>query len=911
MLINKVQSHNTTQHADTFYKQQWATKKRVATVQKKGINPAIFLVIVAMLILIAIHPNSTSYITGLSSGSLSLPNFNLTVNKSDNPNPAFSDSFRKMHLNYTIKINNTGAGPALNVTLREFYSPNVTFINATPFPTSGNATWFIGNMSAGNVTIIRITVGVRDNLPAGTIIRNRINISARNNTDKREITVTENTTIIRAQPNITVTKAPPSAVFNGTLANWTITINNSGPGTAVNLSLHEKYPVKSFFVTSSPMPSTSDNRTFFIGNMSGNSVFRVNITIRMNQSLTQDEFIVNIVNATWRNFSTTSIYLEFSPTKGYIRPFNVTVTKSFPSVVNNGSLIRYNITITNHESKAINISLLDIHPRNTTNVSKQGLTFTFNRTLTHFPIIHLLPGATKRVNLTLRVNASALNGTRLNNTLIARIQFAPPNILEFKVRTSFLTTVNASVRRQPNISVSKGAPLYSFNSTLSNWTILVNNSGPGIAYNLTLFEKYPAKSVYVSSSISPATPNNRTFFIGNLSNNTVFRFNISIRINQSITQLETLVNNINATWQNFSTTSKFAEYATSIGIIRPFNVTITKSHPVIVNNGSLIRYNITIINKEAFGLNISVTDIFPKKTTNFSKDGVTTLFNRTHANWFFLSFPPATTKRVNLTLRVNASLANGTLLNNTLLSNLGFSILETRSKVFFANVNAPVATPAPPAPPGGGGSPPACVDKCSTSDPHMCAGGDIVGCGEFNSDACYEYGIITECDKGCYDPAGITAPYCKECSSNLGSVPCGSGEYASSTKYVCENFLCKRGPNPLFSKPVEETKPPKELKKSILEEPPTTPSETNPLLSRPLTPSSESSTLVEKLTGGTAEFFTSSASFVKTTARKAWWFWLLLILIVTALGKFSYNEYQKYKLAKTEKSSTKKGKDIF
>ncbi|MBS3176806.1 DUF11 domain-containing protein, partial [Candidatus Woesearchaeota archaeon] len=122
------------------------------------------------------------------------PNFQpeLTVSKSDSPDPVLNGTL----LNYSILINSSGNDTALNVTLRETYPTNVTFVNATPDPDQNNDTWFLGNLTNGSATTVNITVRVNASASDNSTLTNVANVSFQNTTSTIFVIDQENTTVL-------------------------------------------------------------------------------------------------------------------------------------------------------------------------------------------------------------------------------------------------------------------------------------------------------------------------------------------------------------------------------------------------------------------------------------------------------------------------------------------------------------------------------------------------------------------------------------------------------------------------------------------------------------------------------------------------------------------------------------------
>ena len=90
-----------------------------------------------------------------------------------------------------------------------------------------------------------------------------------------------------------------------------------------------------------------------------------------------------------------------------------------------------------------------------------------------------------------------------------------------------------------------------------NYTITVNSTGTGTAFNVTVVETYPSSVTFNSASPSP-TGANDTFSIGNLTSGAVFVINISVNVSTGVADGASLSNFVNASFQNESNGTQFA-----------------------------------------------------------------------------------------------------------------------------------------------------------------------------------------------------------------------------------------------------------------------------------------------------------------------------------------------------------------
>jgi uncharacterized repeat protein (TIGR01451 family) len=126
-------------------------------------------------------------------GSIFAPLGNVTgakleINKTGVPDPVPAGGT----LNYTISVNNTGNATATNVTVKETYDENVTFVMAVPAPSPGNDTWKFTSLNASETRWINISVTVNASVLNGTVLHNIVNVTC----DEGVMdTDTENTTV--------------------------------------------------------------------------------------------------------------------------------------------------------------------------------------------------------------------------------------------------------------------------------------------------------------------------------------------------------------------------------------------------------------------------------------------------------------------------------------------------------------------------------------------------------------------------------------------------------------------------------------------------------------------------------------------------------------------------------------------
>jgi len=599
------------------------------------------------------------------------------ANKSDSPDPIFAGNT----LTYRIVINNTGDEIAYNVTVVEGYPVNVTFNGSSPVPTSGNNTWSLGNLLPNQSFTINITVNVSIGTDNGSILNNTFNVTFANNSGTNTtITNSTNTTVLNEgqnATNVTVTKTDnPDPVLRGTQLNYTITINNTGNATAINVTVVEGYPSGVVFHNSSPSP-TSGNNTWFLGNLSANSSTTINITVNVSSALANGTILNNTVNVSHINTTGSNATTNTSALTTVRGARNLTITKTDnPDPVGSGSTLSYQITINNTgDDTAFNVTLIEFYPANVTFNGSTPVPSVGNNT---WFLGNLSPNQSTTVNITVNVSSTMFSGT-LNNTVFANASnFFGTNQT---VNTTEFTTVIPAGLNVSNITLTKlDSPDPVIRGQQLNYSIVVNSTGNGTAFNVTIIEGYPSGVVFHNSSPVP-TSGNGTFDLGNLSNGTVFIINITVNVSSTVSNGTILNNIVNSTF-TFSNglpgSSTDSETTTVIGFPEVF--TNKSDTPDPVPNGTTLAYQITIKNTgDEIAYNVTVVDVYPVSGVTFN--GSTPVPTSGNNTWSLGNLLANQSTTINIT--VNVSAANGTILNNsynvTFANNSGTNLTVTNS----------------------------------------------------------------------------------------------------------------------------------------------------------------------------------------------------------------------------------------
>ena len=651
---------------------------------------------------------------------------NISMNKTDNPDPVTVGR----QLNYTINVTSTGNGTAYNVTVNDTYPTQVIFNSAQPAPLSGtNNTFILGNLTNGTSSLINITVNVSSTLTNGTILTNTVNTTFQNETSQalQSRLAIENTTVLAPIfniSNLTVTKIDtPDPVNMSSRLNYTIFVNITGNGTAYNVTVNDTYPTQVIFINASPTPLSGTNNTFILGNLTPGTNFSINITVFV-QNVSNNITINNSVNVSFQNETgqVLSINTTISTTVVFIQPIilnfsNISVIKTdAPDPVTVGRQLNYTINVTsNGNGTAYNVTVNDTYPAGVifNNATPTPLAGTNNT----FILGNLTPGTSSLINITVNVSSTLTNGTILTNIVNATFQNETSQALQSRLAIEN-TTVLTPIFNISNLTVTKiDTPDPVNMSSRLNYTIFVNITGNGTAFNVTVNDTYPAQVIFQNASPQPLAGTNNTFILSNLTPGTNFSINITIFV-QNVSNNITINNTVNVTFQNETSQalqSRNITISTTVAFIQPTvfnfsNLSVTKlDAPDPAENSTQLNYTI-VVNSTGNGTayNVTVNDTYPNQI----------IFNSaqpspvpgTNNSFVLGNLTPGNSVTINITLNVTSPVSNGTVINNTV--NVSF---QNETSQAFQNVTASASTtlfngtapsPQPPAPapaPGGGG----------------------------------------------------------------------------------------------------------------------------------------------------------------------------------------------------------------
>jgi len=156
----------------------------------------------------------------------------LLVTKTADPQTAIAGGL----LNYTIIYRNTGGSDAHDIVIKETYDKNLTFLRSVPPPNAGSVNrWSLGVLKVGESGSIQIQTKVNALAVPGSIIVNKVELTARENTTAISFV---NITVGSGDLNISkIALANP--VLPGSNLTYSIIYRNNGSIKQTNVTIHD------------------------------------------------------------------------------------------------------------------------------------------------------------------------------------------------------------------------------------------------------------------------------------------------------------------------------------------------------------------------------------------------------------------------------------------------------------------------------------------------------------------------------------------------------------------------------------------------------------------------------------------------------------------------------------------------
>jgi uncharacterized repeat protein (TIGR01451 family) len=492
---------------------------------------------------------------------------------------------------YTITLLNSGPDDATKVNLKDILPGTMTFVSFVQNSGPALSCTTPGGGSGGTVSCSTLTFAagapatftLTTHIPpatTGTFV-NTATVTSQNDPNSENDSSSSSLSVSAADAG--VTKTGSASVVAGTNISYTITVSNSGPDAAQDVTLDDVLPPNTTFVslTQNTGPAAACT-TPIVG---ANGAVSCNFIALGNGASAQFTLVVEAGNTTSvsNTATVTTISSDNNPSNDSatfvttVTPSaDVSVTKSGPAAVAAGTNVTYTVTVANGgPSDASGVSLTDTLPANTTFVSETQPTGpAFNcvtpaagagGTIT-CSIAMFLSGDTATFSFTLQVAPSAANGSTIANTADVSATTQDPD------NGNNSSTTTATVADTADVTVTKSGPPSVVAGSNATYAVTVTNNGPADAATVTLTDVLPPDTTFVSETqtsgptfacTTPAldAPGTITCTIASLPTGTSAAFTIVLRVAPQATG--TVANTATVTSPSDSTPGNNAGTATA------------------------------------------------------------------------------------------------------------------------------------------------------------------------------------------------------------------------------------------------------------------------------------------------------------------------------------------------------------
>jgi uncharacterized repeat protein (TIGR01451 family) len=495
----------------------------------------------------------------------------------------------------------------------------------------------------------------------------------------------ETRALLAADISVSITDTPDPVVAGQNIT-YIVTVSNSGPDAATNVTLSDATPAGTSFVSGtvsqgSILLNGSTVEASF-GTIDASTPATLTLIVAVNASTTDGTIITNTATAASADDSTPANNSD-SELTAVIAQADLTIAKSGPASVTAGENAIYTITLTNTGPSDAQIVLLsDLVPLNSTPSAfgqsiGPGFTLAFNGTDTFTAAIATLAaGATAEFFVSTTINADAADGSLAINTAGVASATTDPDPADNA------SSVSSTVATEADLQVTKtDSPDPVVPGENLEYSITLTNSGPSDAQNVLLSDVIPTGTSAISfgQTSGPASSlafdgTSFTATIGTLPAGETATFTMVVNVDPASSGGGTITNTVNVTSAttdpdlgNNTGTETTAVAAPQADLV----VTKTDSpDPAVI--GSNVEYTITLTNNgPSDAQNAVLTDVFPPGTSPIffiqtggpAATGVS--FDGTSFQATFASLAAGATATFLLRVTVDAGTPDNTTLTNS------------------------------------------------------------------------------------------------------------------------------------------------------------------------------------------------------------------------------------------------------
>ena len=607
----------------------------------------------------------------------------LSITKSDSPDPVVAGN----NLTYTITVDSAGPSDALGVSVSDVLPAGTSFVSASAGGShdagTNTVTWELGTVAAADAAdVLTLVVKVASSVADNTSLSNTAEVSS-DTTDPTpgNNSATEATHVDRSADLADLKVATPEPVRAGESLFYTVTVTNSGPSDADNVSLVDTLPAgvsnaRYCVVVLPAEPCTVDDSTHFSPYTSGDALGLgtlvsgqskvVKLTVDVDSDVADGTTLTNTAVVDSDEDDPAPGNNSATEETEVVTEADLSITKSdSPDPVVAGTDLTYTITVDSAgPSDALGVSVSDVLPAGTSFVSASAGGSYDAGTNTVTWDLGTVKEADAPRELTLVVSVNPGRTLDLSNTASVSSDTTDPTA------GNDSATEETEVDTAADLSITKSdSPDPVVAGTDLTYTITVDSAGPSDALGVSVSDAVPAGTSFVSASDGGTlAAGTVTWNLGTVAEADGPRvLTLVVKVNPSRTANLSNTASVSSTTTDPTAGNNSATEATEV--VTAADLSITKSDspdPVVAGNN--LTYTITVDSAgPSDALGVSVSDVLPAGTSFVSASaGGSHDAGTNTVTWELGTVAAADAADVlTLVVKVASSVADNTSLSNT------------------------------------------------------------------------------------------------------------------------------------------------------------------------------------------------------------------------------------------------------
>ena len=563
-------------------------------------------------------------------------------------------------ITFTVTVTNSGPARATNVAIDDVLPAGLTAGTVTPSQgTWTDPTWTVGTIDSGSIATLTIEATV-DAGTSGSTIANTVTNVVLDQTDSNvstddpseSVTVGNTTDLVIGK---TVDNAAPD---EGDTVTFTVTVTNSGPARATNVSIDDALPAGLTIGTVTPSQGSWAEPTWTVGTIDSGSSATLTIQATVDAGTAGSTITNTVTNVTLDQVDSNATVDDPSESITVGNSTDLVVTKIVDNAApDEGDTITFTVTVTNNgPARATNVAINDTLPAGLTAgtvTPSQG-----SWAAPTWTVGTIDSGSSATLTIQATVDAGTAGSTITNTVTNVTLDQVDSNATLDDPSES--VTVGNTTDLVIGKTVDNAAPDEGDTVT---FTITVTNSGPARATNVSIDDALPAGLTAGTVTPSQGTWVAPTWTVGTIDTGSSATLTIQATVDAG-TAGQTITNTVtNVTLDQVDSDATADDLSESVTVGNATDLVVTK----IVDNGTpdegnTITFTVTVTNSgPARATNLSLDDAIPAGLTVGSVSP--SVGSYTAPTWTIGTLDDGASATLTIIATVNAGTAGSTITN--------------------------------------------------------------------------------------------------------------------------------------------------------------------------------------------------------------------------------------------------------